>query len=229
MALAGAGVAESGIQSNPIVGKAARKRSRSRRWAFLGLLPFAAFITIFLLIPTGELIVGAFRTANGAFTFSNIRDIFNQPYPAAFEFSLELSGLSALDRRRLRVPRGQCRPAPRHASRDQGRLCLLFGHGGELRRRAAGVRLHSDSRLARRRHPAPEARRAAHLPRVQPPEPHRRVDRLRLLPVPPHGAAHGPRDRGTAHRVEGGGLQSRRELLHLLALRRRCRSSRHLS
>ena len=40
--------------------------------------------------------MGAFRTPGGAFTFSNIRDIFNSPYPAAFEFSLELSGLSAL-------------------------------------------------------------------------------------------------------------------------------------
>ncbi len=96
MALAGVGVADTGIQTNAIVEKAARKRSRSRRWAFLGILPFAAFITIFLLIPTGELILGAFRTANGAFTFSNIRDIFQAPYPQAFEFSLEVSGLSAL-------------------------------------------------------------------------------------------------------------------------------------
>src|ERR1035441_7366327 len=96
MALAGVGVADTGLQTNAIVEKAARKRSRSRRWAFLGILPFAAFITIFLLIPTGELIVGAFRTANGAFTFNNIRDIFQQPYPQAFEFSLEVSGLSAL-------------------------------------------------------------------------------------------------------------------------------------
>ena len=31
-----------------------------------------AYISIFLLIPTGELIVGAFRTASGAFTLSNI-------------------------------------------------------------------------------------------------------------------------------------------------------------
>jgi len=59
------------------------------------VLPFFAYISIFLLIPTGELIVGAFRTANGAFTLSNVKDIFHAPYPAAFEFSLELSALSA--------------------------------------------------------------------------------------------------------------------------------------
>ncbi|MGD0442207.1 MAG: ABC transporter permease subunit [Acidimicrobiales bacterium] len=83
-------------QSAVLAGNAARKRSRSRRWAMLGMLPFFAYISIFLLIPTGELIVGAFRTANGAFTFSNISDIFRAPYPQAFEFSLELSALSAL-------------------------------------------------------------------------------------------------------------------------------------
>jgi len=89
-------LAESGIQSAVLVGSAPRKRSRSRRWALLGVLPFFAYISIFLLIPTGELIVGAFRTANGAFTLSNLADIFHAPYPQAFEFSLELSALSAV-------------------------------------------------------------------------------------------------------------------------------------
>jgi putative spermidine/putrescine transport system permease protein len=94
MALAGAAQAE--LQPKPIAGNSPRKRSRSRRWAYFGMLPFAAYISIFLLIPTGELLVGALRTAGGSFTFSNIRDIFQAPYPAAFEFSLELSALSAL-------------------------------------------------------------------------------------------------------------------------------------
>jgi len=89
-------LAESGMQPVGLAGRAPRKRSRSRRWALLGVLPFFAYISIFLLIPTGELIAGAFRTANGAFTLSNISDIFRAPYPQAFEFSLELSALSAL-------------------------------------------------------------------------------------------------------------------------------------
>ncbi|HLN06580.1 MAG TPA: hypothetical protein VK217_09895 [Acidimicrobiales bacterium] len=88
-------LAEAGLQADVLVAAAPRKRSRTRRWAFLGVLPFFAYISIFLLIPTGELIVGAFRTANGAFTLSNVKDIFHAPYPAAFEFSLELSALSA--------------------------------------------------------------------------------------------------------------------------------------
>ncbi|MGD0985765.1 MAG: ABC transporter permease subunit [Acidimicrobiales bacterium] len=88
--------AETELPPDVVVGDVPRKRSHTRRWAFLGMVPFAAFITIFLLIPTGEIIVGAFRTVNGAFTLSNIRDIFQAPYPAAFEFSVELSALSAL-------------------------------------------------------------------------------------------------------------------------------------
>ncbi len=87
---------ETGLPQDVIVGDVTRKRSHTRRWAFLGMLPFVAFITMFLLIPTGEIIVGAFRTVNGAFTLSNIDDIFHAPYPAAFEFSVELSALSAL-------------------------------------------------------------------------------------------------------------------------------------
>jgi putative spermidine/putrescine transport system permease protein len=59
-------------------------------------VPFFAYIAVFLLIPTGKLIVGAFTTTTGAFTFSNIASIFHAPYPAAFEFSVELSALSAL-------------------------------------------------------------------------------------------------------------------------------------
>jgi putative spermidine/putrescine transport system permease protein len=89
-------IGEAGPRSDVPTGTARRKRTLTRRWAFLGVLPFFAFITIFLLIPTGELIVGAFRTTNGAFTFANIADIFHAPYPSAFEFSIELSAVSAL-------------------------------------------------------------------------------------------------------------------------------------
>lgn len=79
-----------------LAGVAPRRRSRVRRWAILGMLPFAAYVSIFLLIPTGELIVDAFRTTNGHFTFHNIADIFKAPYPSAFIFSIELSAVSAV-------------------------------------------------------------------------------------------------------------------------------------
>src|SRR5579872_3407736 len=60
------------------------------------MLPFAAYVAIFLLIPTGELIVNAFRSATGSFTLHNIADIFHAPYPSAFLFSIELSAVSAV-------------------------------------------------------------------------------------------------------------------------------------
>jgi putative spermidine/putrescine transport system permease protein len=87
---------DSGLAGNVLAGSAPPKRRRARRWAFLGVLPFAAYIAIFLLIPTGELIVNAFRTPSGAFTLHNIDDIFHAPFPSSFVFSLELSAMSAL-------------------------------------------------------------------------------------------------------------------------------------
>ncbi|MGO9196080.1 MAG: ABC transporter permease [Acidimicrobiales bacterium] len=94
--MAVAEIAGAGLQSDLLAGTTPHKRAGRRRWALLGVLPFFAFITIFLLIPTGELVVGAFRTSHGAFTFSNVADIFHAPYPSAFEFSIELSALSAV-------------------------------------------------------------------------------------------------------------------------------------
>jgi putative spermidine/putrescine transport system permease protein len=73
-----------------------RKRSRVRRWAFLGVIPFFAYISLFLLIPTGQLIVDAFKGPTGSFTLANVSAILHQPYIPAFEFSLEVSGLCAL-------------------------------------------------------------------------------------------------------------------------------------
>ena len=89
-------LAETGLQPVALAGAPPRRRRRPRRWAILGAVPFFAYISIFLLVPTGELIVKAFETPTGAFTFSNIHDIFQAPYPSSFEFSLELSGMSAL-------------------------------------------------------------------------------------------------------------------------------------
>lgn len=89
-------LAEPELRTDHVAGSVPRTRSRSRRWAILGLLPFVAYISIFLLIPTGELVVDTFRTSSGAFTWSNIAQIFQAPYPQAYEFSLEVSAVSAL-------------------------------------------------------------------------------------------------------------------------------------
>ncbi|MGA8682489.1 MAG: ABC transporter permease subunit [Acidimicrobiales bacterium] len=88
--------AEGGLQPDVLAGTVSRKRRRARRWTFLGVLPFFAFITLFLLIPTGKIVLDTFETATGGFTLSNVDAIFHAPYPSAFEFSIELSALSAL-------------------------------------------------------------------------------------------------------------------------------------
>ncbi len=75
-------------------GPARRRRRHRLRW--LGVVPFFAFFAVFLIVPTVELIVDAFKGANGHFTFSNVDAIVHVPYLGSFESSLELSGLSAL-------------------------------------------------------------------------------------------------------------------------------------
>jgi putative spermidine/putrescine transport system permease protein len=60
------------------------------------VVPFFAYISLFLLIPTIELVVDAFRTSNGGFTLANVEAIVHAPYVSPFVFSLEISGTSAL-------------------------------------------------------------------------------------------------------------------------------------
>ena len=164
-------------------------------------LPFVAFISIFLLIPTGELIVGALRHPNGAFTLSNIPRHLPLALPAAFEFSLELSALERCHRRHLRVPRGQCLLAPRRPRW----LRPPTSPSPVWRQTSPGY--HSPSPTVRRSARSEwslsclETPRHSHLSLLQPPGPDGGFDRVRLLPVPPHGPAHGPRYRGTAHRM----------------------------
>ncbi len=74
--------------------KSRRTWKGSLRW--LGVLPFAAYISIFLLIPTGELIVDAFKGANNNFTTSGITAVMHGQYLQSFTASIELAALSAL-------------------------------------------------------------------------------------------------------------------------------------
>lgn len=72
------------------------RRSWKGSLRYLGVLPFAAYIAIFLLIPTGELIVDAFKGNNGGFTTANVTAIVHGQYLQSFESSIELAALSAL-------------------------------------------------------------------------------------------------------------------------------------
>jgi putative spermidine/putrescine transport system permease protein len=72
-------------------------RSGRRRLspAWLGTVPFFAYAALFLFLPAGEVLVGAFKDKHGAFTFGTIGTLFKQPYLAAYETSIKISLLTA--------------------------------------------------------------------------------------------------------------------------------------
>ncbi len=65
----------------------------NRLW---GLLPFAVFALLFLLLPTVDLMVGAFQDAQGHFTLENIRALGEDNVVNAYWISIKISAVSAL-------------------------------------------------------------------------------------------------------------------------------------
>ncbi len=49
-----------------------RRRVRNALVAATGILPFGIYVTIFLVVPTVAVAIGAFRTPTGQWTWSNI-------------------------------------------------------------------------------------------------------------------------------------------------------------
>jgi putative spermidine/putrescine transport system permease protein len=113
---------------------------------WLGVLPFAAFAVLFLILPTMNIVIGAFQTADGQFTLENIYQLFTD--------RLDPGGLSDLDQDQRRLGAAGLSDRFRHVGGDgAGRAAQgdpqpasdLFGRGLELRRRAAGLRLSGDA------------------------------------------------------------------------------------
>lgn len=63
---------------------------------WLGVLPFAAFVLLFLILPTMKIVVGAFQTVEGGFTLENIEGLFTPSILAAYWISIKISVASAL-------------------------------------------------------------------------------------------------------------------------------------
>ncbi|MFU0505401.1 ABC transporter permease [Pseudaminobacter sp. NGMCC 1.201702] len=63
---------------------------------WLGIVPFAVFALLFLLLPTLNLIAGAFQDREGAFTLQNIVNLFTPSIMAAYWISIKVSLASAL-------------------------------------------------------------------------------------------------------------------------------------
>ncbi len=68
-----------------------RKRpGRARLMTWVGVLPFFAFVTLFLLLPSVRLVVGAFQSEAGGFTVGNIRSLFEAQFLQAYWTSISL-------------------------------------------------------------------------------------------------------------------------------------------
>jgi putative spermidine/putrescine transport system permease protein len=83
-----------------VVAEALRPGRRSGRrrlsFAWIATLPFFAYTILFLFLPAGEVLVGAFKNVEGGYTFSNISALFDEPYISAFKTSIEVSLVTAL-------------------------------------------------------------------------------------------------------------------------------------
>lgn len=74
---------------------AAAPSANPRSWAWLGILPFMAFAFLFLILPTMQIVVGAFRNPAGEFTLQNVANLFTPSILAAFSISIRVSLASA--------------------------------------------------------------------------------------------------------------------------------------
>jgi len=73
-----------------------RMRLDGVSWAWLGVAPFFLFALLFLILPTGFLVVGGFQDAEGHFTLANIGKLFQPSIRSAYWISIEVSAASAL-------------------------------------------------------------------------------------------------------------------------------------
>lgn len=62
---------------------------------WLGLVPFLLFVTLFLILPTMQIVVGAFQTPEGAFTFDNVIGLNTTSIRSAYWISIKISLASA--------------------------------------------------------------------------------------------------------------------------------------
>ncbi len=77
----------------PMPAPAARRRLLPTAW--LGVVPFFLFAALFLILPTLYVVVGAFRTPLGDWTFENIRGLNTPTIISAYWVSIKISFYSA--------------------------------------------------------------------------------------------------------------------------------------
>jgi putative spermidine/putrescine transport system permease protein len=75
---------------------ASRLRVDQLSWSWLGVAPFFIFAMMFLILPTGFLVVGSFQDAEGHFTLVNIANLSQPTILSAYWISIKVSVASAL-------------------------------------------------------------------------------------------------------------------------------------
>ncbi|MBC7876195.1 MAG: ABC transporter permease subunit [Anaerolineales bacterium] len=63
---------------------------------WIGVIPFFIFIIVFLILPSMNLFIGAFRDLNGNFTFDNIIGLKDPAILKAYSVSLQVSVITSL-------------------------------------------------------------------------------------------------------------------------------------
>jgi putative spermidine/putrescine transport system permease protein len=63
--------------------------------AWLGTLPLLAYALAFLFVPAGEVMVGAFKSPDGAATVDNVRTLFHEPYVHEYWITIKVSLITA--------------------------------------------------------------------------------------------------------------------------------------
>ena len=90
-----------GVQTPDLVAPRPEVRARravglTRARSLLGTVPFFAYVTIFLIIPTLVVVIGAFAGNEGGATLDNVKALGNSYILDAFGRSIALSAISAL-------------------------------------------------------------------------------------------------------------------------------------
>jgi putative spermidine/putrescine transport system permease protein len=73
-----------------------RGAARTRSWAWLGLVPFAAYLALFLALPTVLAIATGFVDSDGAFTWANVSALVDPVILSTFWNTTWLSALTAV-------------------------------------------------------------------------------------------------------------------------------------
>ena len=78
-----------------VIDAAPRASRPPRSWAWLGLLPFFVFLTVFLIVPAVSVFSKSFVDRQGDFGVEAFRNAFRGQNLEAFKFSVRLSAVSA--------------------------------------------------------------------------------------------------------------------------------------